>query len=343
MKNKAITIAGHTIKPGEHHTLDIPAAQLYTHAPLNLPVVVMHGKKAGPTMLVTAAIHGDEINGVEIIRRLVNYKPLKRLKGTLILAPVVNVFGFIQRIRYLPDRRDLNRSFPGSEKGSLASRIAHLVKTELVDRATHIIDLHTGAIHRSNLPQLRTDISDEASLEMAKAFNPPVIIDSSHRRGSLRNLAHEYKKCVITYEGGEALRFEEKSISIGFKGILNSMRSIGMLAKYSRKPKKFVPAAIVKDSSWVRAPVDGVLRPLVALGASVIKGQKIGIVSDPFGQNEEIITAPFSGIVIGRSNLPLVNEGEAYFNIAKVAAIKKMENRMHQYHTSLETDNEFSY
>ncbi|NWN83750.1 MAG: succinylglutamate desuccinylase/aspartoacylase family protein, partial [Halomonas sp.] len=158
MPRAPFDLAGTTIAPGSRAQIDVPVARLYTHAPLSIPVEVVHGRQAGPTLLVCGGIHGDEINGVEIVRRLLRSKQLQGLRGTLIAAPIVNVFGFVQHSRYLPDRRDLNRCFPGSETGSLGGRVAALFRQAIVDQATHIIDLHTGAIHRTNLPQIRAQL-----------------------------------------------------------------------------------------------------------------------------------------------------------------------------------------
>ena len=176
MARAPFQLAGHTILPGQRSQIDVPVARLYTHTPLHITVEVGHGRREGPVILVCGGIHGDEINGVEIVRRLLRSKAIKSLRGTLIAVPVVNVFGFLQQTRYLPDRRDLNRCFPGSENGSLGGRIAALFREQIVDQATHIIDLHTGAIHRTNLPQIRAQLSPGSETErMADAFGAPVI------------------------------------------------------------------------------------------------------------------------------------------------------------------------
>ena len=192
MVNPPLEINGITINAGMRTTIDLPAARLYTHAPMSIPVHVICGKQTGPRLFLSAAIHGDEINGVEIIRRLLKLPVLKKLKGTLIAVPMVNVHGLLNHSRYLPDRRDLNRSFPGSEKGPLASRLANLFMKEIVEKSTHGIDIHTGAIHRSNLPQIRANLENEETEILARAFDVPVIISSNVRDGSLREAAAEY-------------------------------------------------------------------------------------------------------------------------------------------------------
>ncbi len=188
------------------------------------------GEGRGPFFFVSAAVHGDEINGVEIIRRLLQVKALNQIKGTLLAIPIVNPFGFIQRSRYLPDRRDLNRSFPGSPKGSLAGRLAHLFMTEIAERCDFGIDLHTGSNFRTNLPQVRASLDDERTIELARAFGAPVIVPSELREGSLRESIAELGKPVLVYEGGEALYFNEGAIRSGLRGIIRLMRHVGMLS-----------------------------------------------------------------------------------------------------------------
>lgn len=297
----------------------MPAAQLYTNTPLDMPVEVINGKQPGPTLLVCAAIHGDELNGVEIIRRLRALKAIDRLSGTLVLVPIVNLFGFIHQSRYLPDRRDLNRSFPGSEKGSLASRFANLFFHEVVSRCTHIIDLHTGAIHRENLPQARASLNEPGVEEMALAFGMPVIVNAGITEGTLRCEAGKLGIPVVTYEAGEALRLDEKSIVAGVRGIVNVMRSIGMLAPLKRRsaPKRAAAEPFVAQStSWFRANADGLFRPVTRLGARVVEGDVLGVIAAPYGEQETLLESPRAGIVIGMNNMPLVNEGEALYHIA---------------------------
>jgi predicted deacylase len=329
------TIGGVSIAPGESRAVDIPVAPLYTHDDLSLTVQVVRGKKPGPTLFISAALHGDEINGVEVIRRLLRHKSLRNLRGTLLAIPIVNVYGFLNRTRYLPDGRDLNRSFPGSPKGSLTGRVAHTFVQEIVSKATHGIDLHTGARHRSNFPQIRADLSQEGTREMTEAFGVPLAIDAEIRDGSLRDCAGELGIPVVLYEAGEALRFEEVYIRAGVKGIINVMRSIGMLRK-SRSTKKAVPPLISEQTYWVRAPESGILRTLVPLGAKVTRGQTIALVNDPLGTAETAITAATAGMVIGRTNLPLVYEGDATFHIAqygrKVGTVEKHVEQFHEEH-----------
>ncbi len=311
-----LTIGDQSVAAGTQKTIHLPLPYFYTHSPTTMPIHIVHGKQSGPVLLVTSALHGDELNGIEIIRRLRGNKALNRIKGTLILIPVVNVFGFVGQSRYLPDRRDLNRSFPGSPKGSMAARLANLMVTDILPSCTHMIDLHTGAIGRENLPQIRGCFNMGGILsDMAKAFNAPVLLDLGLRPGTFRETAHKLGIPSLVYEAGEALRFNEVSIRAGVSGILNVMSHLGMIRK--RASHKDHHPLIAKSTQWTRAPQSGVTRSLVRLGERVTEGQTLAFISDPFGEHEEAITSTAAGIVIGRTRLPLVHEGEAVFHIAR--------------------------
>ena len=327
--NSAIEIADTVIRPGETASINLPVADLYTATSLSMPVQVICGRRDGPVLLVSAAVHGDELNGVEVIRRLLKRKQLKSIRGTLIAVPIVNVHGFLDQSRYLPDRRDLNRSFPGTSKGSIASRMAHTFMTQLVSKADFGIDLHTGAIHRSNLPQIRGNLDDKKTLELAQAFGTPVIVNSNIRDGSLRACANDLGMPMLIYEAGEALRFDEICIRAGIRGVMNVMRHIGMLpaARHRERPTP----VLARSTSWVRAPASGIVSGKARLGASVVEDQQLAVVSDPLGGSEDIVTAPFDGIVIGRSNLPLAHEGDALFNIAAFKSVSTAESRVEEF------------
>lgn len=302
------------IAPGERRTVEIPIARVPTAADLSMPVHVVRGKKAGPTLFVSAAVHGDEINGVEVVSRLLRMKALARMHGTLIAVPVVNVFGFISYSRYLPDRRDLNRAFPGSERGSLAARLALLFMDEVVAKSTHGIDLHTGALHRTNLPQVRVTEGDTVALEMAKHFGALAVLLSETRDGSLRAAAAERGVPLLVYEGGEALRFDEWAIKAGLRGVLSTMHHLGMLPNRRKEPRTVEPV-IARGSRWLRAPAGGILRTRVSLGARVKKGMILGTIGDPYGRDPHGVIAPGDAIVIGQTQLPVINEGDALFHL----------------------------
>lgn len=315
-KRSAFKLGGQSIRPGSRATVELPIPKLYTHIDMVMPVHVVHGAQAGPRLFVSAAIHGDELNGVEIVRRLLGLAALKRLRGTLIAIPVANVHACIQRTRELPDGRDLNRAFPGSASGSLASRLAHLFTQEIVVGSDFGIDLHTGARHRGNLPQIRAQLDEPGVLELARAFGAPVVLHAPLRDGTLRKAAGEEGAAMLLYEAGESLTFDEVAIRAGVRGIVAVMREIGMLPKQTRK-RHFEPV-VSRDSSWLRAPASGILRLREALGTMVEPGQTLAVISDPFGEDETIVEAEFEGVVIGRTNLPLVYAGEALFHVARV-------------------------
>lgn len=330
----ALVIGGKSIYPGERVIIDLPVMDFYTHTTLTMPIQVLRGKKEGPTMFVSAAIHGDEINGVEIVRRLLAHKSLRYLRGTLIAVPIVNVQGFLGHSRYTPDRRDLNRSFPGSMKGSVASRIAHLFVREIVEKSDCGIDLHTAAIHRDNLPQIRANLDDEGICKLAESFSAPVILNSGLREGSLRAYASKQGIPILLYEAGEALRFNEPCIQIGLHGIVKTMRHLGMLPK--TRQAKHITSVRSDFSTWVRAESSGICRSIVALGERVKKGQVLAMVTDPFGSVETSVVSTYSGIIIGRSNLPLVNEGDAIFHVAKFDDSKEAQAAVEQFHQKTE-------
>lgn len=338
MKAEPFEINGKKVEPGQRVVIDLPVARLYTHTNLAMSVEVIHGKRQGPCLFVSGAIHGDELNGVEVIRRLLRHNSLKRLRGTLVAVPIVNVHGFLDRSRYLPDRRDLNRTFPGSNKGSLAARIAKLFMSEVVARCSYGIDLHTGAVHRENIPQIRANLDDPETERLAHVFGVPVLINSTLRDGSLRMAAAEQGVTMLLYEAGEALRFDEVSIRAGLKGILNVMRELDMLPKKRRAPAKLRPPMIAHTSSWVRAPQSGILRTLAPLGTRVNKDTRLAIIADPFGDEEIDVYAPFEGVVIGRTQFPLVHEGEALYHLAQFKHADRAARSVEQFTDMISPD-----
>ncbi|MEM8985023.1 MAG: succinylglutamate desuccinylase/aspartoacylase family protein [Pseudomonadota bacterium] len=335
-RQRVLKIGNATIAPGESRTIRLPIADLYTTTALAMPLQVINGKRPGPTLFVSGAIHGDELNGVEIVRRLLARKSTRSIRGALMAVPIVNVHGFLDQSRYMPDRRDLNRSFPGSPRGSIAARLAHTFMQEVVTKADVGIDLHTGAIHRSNLPQIRANLTDAKTDELARAFGAPVIINANIRDGSLRGCAADRGIPLLIYEAGEALRFDELSITAGVRGIVNVMRAIGMLPK-SRATRRLKPV-IATDTRWVRAPDSGIISRKVPLGARVRRGQRLATVGDPLGQSLDDIVAPVNAIVIGRSNLPLAHEGDALFNLAEFDSVTRAEDKVEQFTSALEPD-----
>lgn len=336
MMQKSLSISDTIVKPGTRATIHIPVARLYTHTKMTMPIHVIHGRKPGPTIFISSTVHGDEIIGIEIIRRLIALKKLDRLKGTLIAVPVVNVYAFIQNSRYSPDRRDLNRFFPGSENGSLTARLADTFMKEIVERCDYGIDLHAGSNHRANLPQIRVNFEDEKAVALAKAFQVPAIINARTREGSLRQAAFEMSVHTILYEAGEALRFDEMGIKAGIRGILSAMSTIDMLPRPAPQKKKVIETLFVEDSYWVRAPASGILHMEKPLGSRINKNTRIGFIADPFGGKEIEVVSAVSGMVIGRLNLPLVHQGDAIIHIASVDKLKMITPVMSDFREELE-------
>lgn len=315
-KRAPFEIAGQEVVAGTRRTIDVPVSTLSDHTPVSLSVHVVHGKKPGPVLFVSAAIHGDEVIGVEIVRRVLKAGALKSMAGTLLAVPIVNKFGFLNHSRYLPDRRDLNRCFPGGSEGSMASRLAHIFMTEVVLRSDVGIDLHSAAIHRSNLPQIRLTTGNARLAELGQAFGAPVMMQSKLRDGSLRMAAETAGVDVLLFEGGEGMRFDELAARAGTNGVLRVMQHLGMLGRKGA-PKRRQAPVLANESRWHRAPVGGVFRGYVAIGAAVESGTILGAISDPFGEAEAEVVADETGIVIGRTNLPVVYEGDALFHIAE--------------------------
>jgi predicted deacylase len=306
---------GQTIAAGTSLRVDLEVARLPVGVPLSLPVVVIRGKFAGPRLFVSAAIHGDEINGVEVCRNLLQTDP-KKLHGTLLVIPVVNVFGFVDQSRYLPDRRDLNRSFPGSAKGSLASRLAHLFVNEVMKNSDFGIDLHTGSNHRTNVPQVRANLADDETRRLAEAFGAPVFMHSKIRAGSMRSAARKIGIPVLLFEAGEPLRFNADAIAVGKRGVTRVMTALGM---HPRKLARLRHASEeIGKHSWLRAPASGMLRLTVKAGDVVTARQQLGVISDPLGENEIRIRSTVGGVVIGHTLNPSVNQGDGIFHLGQV-------------------------
>jgi hypothetical protein len=331
----SLELNGVVVPPGDRRTLQLAVARRMTAGEVSLPVCVVNGARPGPRLFVSAAVHGDEINGVEIIRRLLRRPILRKLRGALIAVPVVNVYGFLSHTRYLPDRRDLNRCFPGSPSGSLASRIAHVFMEQIVANATHGIDLHTGSLHRTNLPHVRATLELEGTEALARSFGAPVIIDSPVREGSLRHAVADRGVPVIVYEAGEALRFDELAIRAGLTGVIAAMRALGMLPETSSRRRRVEPF-VAHGSTWIRAPESGLVSTRLKLGARVREGELLATISDPLGEEELRLESPTSGVLIGKSNLPLANEGDALFHVGVFKRLDPVADEVDFFHGALD-------
>lgn len=308
-------IGGHELRAGSKAEIELPLARLVTGTAIALPVVVFHGESEGPVLWMSAAIHGDEIAGVEIIRRVTADLDPANLCGTVVAVPVVNVHGFLTGDRYLPDRRDLNRSFPGSNRGSLASQLANLMMREVVHRCTVGIDLHTGSDHRTNLPQIRANLDDPATNELAHVFDAPLMIHARERDGSLRAAAAKAGATTLLYEGGEAWRFDEDAIAVGERGVRRVMRHMGMVPG---EPNGLSTTIESRKSRWTRASRSGIAQLLVSPGDTVRKGAVVAVIHDSFGNELSKVRTGLGGMVIGRTHYPLVNRGDAVVHIASL-------------------------
>jgi len=316
MARESFAIGNVRVRAGAARDVELPITRLVTGGDVSLPVRVVHGRDPGPVVWVSGAIHGDEVIGVEVIRELIATLAPKEFRGTLVAVPVVNVLGFMAGDRYLPDRRDLNRSFPGSPRGSLASRIAHLFMAEVVAKCEVGIDVHTAADKRANLPQIRADLDDPRTRELAEAFGAPVMVHARLRDGSLRQAALDVGAKALLYEAGEALRFDDESIATGVAGVRRVLAFLGMI---DADPLAAPPVTLESRSTgWVRARSTGILNLDTKLGDYVSAGDRLGGLSDTFGRRVRLVRADQSGIVIGLTRAPIVNAGDALVHIASV-------------------------
>jgi predicted deacylase len=309
---KEVTIAGHTINPGEFIEININIARLPSRTQIDTPIYAYRAMEEGPVLALTAGMHGDEINGMEIVRRIIAAGHNRVLRGTVVCMPIINVYGFLNYSRDVPDGKDINRSFPGSKTGSLASRVAYHLMKEVIPFIDYGIDFHTGGAMRTNYPQVRCVMQDPKNAQLAEAFHAPFTIDSPFRPHSLRQSAAKLGKHIIVFEGGESLRFDQHAIGEGINGTLRLMRHLKMI---DRAPKPGVENKIVWSSSWVRARTGGLFQPLISSGDMVQKNQTVGTMTDPFGEFNEQIKSPITGYVVGLNNIPVVNAGDALMHI----------------------------
>lgn len=310
--SKPIVINDQVVKPGTYKQIILDIARLPSRTEIDTHIEVFHGKKDGPVLLLMAGLHGDELNGVETIRRLITGKFLNPLRGTIIAIPILNVYGFINFSRDVPDGKDVNRSFPGHEHGSLASRVAYHFMRDIFPHVDYGVDFHTGGASRSNFPQLRCVLSNQRNEELARAFAPPFILDSRLRDRSLRKSAELAGKTIIVFEAGESLRFDELAINEGMNGVLRLMYHLNMTKIHKPATNETIT---LHDSTWVRARYAGLFRYFIQNGARVEQNQVIASISGPYGEFEKKIKSPRTGYVIGVNNMPIVNQGDALFHI----------------------------
>lgn len=310
----SLVINGTTIKPGNSAVLKLPVGRLPSGNQILIRAHVFHSKRKGPTVLILGGVHGDEINGVEIVRRAVKddlFIDLER--GSVIAIPVLNVYGFINFSRDVADGKDVNRSFPGSTGGSLASRVAHTLTHKILPHIDFGVDFHTGGKNLYNFPQVRFSQMDKRSLDLAKAFGAPYLIAAPPIRKSLRKSALNENKSIIVFEGGETLRFDGLSVQKATNGIKRLLNAHGML---SEKPVQEEENQIFMHSSWMRSSKAGLFHWYKCAGHKIRKGEPIGVINDPFGLEESTLYAPRNGCIIGHNNTPVVNQGDPLFHIA---------------------------
>ncbi|MEM6791122.1 MAG: succinylglutamate desuccinylase/aspartoacylase family protein [Myxococcota bacterium] len=304
------------VRAGSKTIVDLPVARLPSGSWAHMPVAVVHGARPGPTAWISGAVHGDELNGIEIVRRVLRSVTPRKMRGTLLAIPIVNVFGVMNRSRYLPDRRDLNRSFPGSARGSMAARLARLFFDEVVARCVVGLDFHTGSAGRTNLPQLRCDLDDPETLRLARAFAAPVTYHAQTRDGSLRHAAVTAGVPTLLYEGGEAHRFDEDAVTVAVAGATRALVAMGMVDADDAAVAPATPTIEVRTSRWMRAGRAGFARIAVPLGATVRAGDVVALVADAFGSQEIKVRSQIGGIVIGALREPQVHRGDALVHVA---------------------------
>ena len=314
-ENKTIVIGGESVIPGKNKLLKISIDRLPTGTLIDIPVYVFNAKKPGPTILIQAGLHGDEINGIEIVRRMIAEKRLQVNKGAVIAVPILNIFGFIHFSRDVPDGKDVNRSFPGTKSGSMASRIAYHYVTEIMHQIDYGIDLHTGGGQRHNFPQIRYTQEDAMSAKLAEVFNAPISFSSKLIRGSFRNAAFKMDKPTVVFEAGESMRFDDYCIMEGMQGILNVLKYFGMISKIEPKYVERNKTIHLESRRWMRAPTAGMFIPKVTNGSEISKGQEMGMITDTYAKRIKRIKAPFDGYVFCINHQAVVNQGEALFHV----------------------------
>jgi predicted deacylase len=324
---KPITIFGESILPGENKTINVEMARLHTTTKLNIPIIVRRSKLDGPVVLFSAGIHGDEINGIEIVRQLISKKINKPKRGTIICIPIINMYGFVNRSREFPDGRDLNRSFPGSKKGSLASRFAFHILNEVMPEVHYAIDFHAGGASRFNAPQIRLAENDPELKLLADTFNAPFTLYSKNIGGSFRNSSTKMNIKMLLFEGGKSLDINNDVANEGINGVKRVLAYLEML-----DPKHTIEipenkTIYIEKSNWVRAKCSGLLHDHNTIGTFVKKGTVLATITDPFGKFERKIKAPNDGYVINSNQSPIVYEGDAIFHLSTSLVQDKFEKK----------------
>ncbi len=308
-----ITLNREKIGLGEEKEILLNVAMLPTHTPINLPIFVSRAKTDGPVLLLTGGLHGDEINGIEIVRRMIERGLCKPDKGTVIAMPIVNVYGFIQNVRGVPDGKDINRSFPGIRGGSLARLLAYVLMNEVLPHVDYGIDFHSGGASRANYPQIRCTFSQKINLKLARSFGAPVTLNSSLISKSFRKAADKKGKAVIVYETGESMRLDDEGIEIGIEGSIRLMKHLNMIRS---EEMVLVETEMYRKSVWIRAKNAGIFQPKFELGDHIQKRQVLGYITDPYGKSVSKVVVTRSGRIIGLNNNPIIHKGDAIAHLA---------------------------
>ena len=316
-RNRSISIGKETVSPGENRLVKISIDRLPTGTLIDIPIYVFNSDKPGPTVLVQAGLHGDEINGIEIVRRMLQEDRFQVERGAVIAVPILNVFGFIHFSRDVPDGKDVNRSFPGSKSGSMASRLAYHYTSQILDQVDFGIDLHTGGALRHNYPQIRFTPDYPESKQIAEVFQAPFLFPARLIKGSFRNAAWKRDVPVVVFEAGESMRFDEYAIREGMQGILNVLYHYEMVPRIDPHYAESHEAILLSERKWLRAPTAGMFIPEAQNGSAIKKGQELGIVTDTYARRRKPIKAPFDGYIFCINHQAVVNQGEALFHVGR--------------------------
>lgn len=313
MSDKKFVLLGTEIKKGKGAILEVEMAKLHTHNSLSIPIIVQRAVEDGPVLLLMGGVHGDETNGVAIVREIIRKKYHIPKRGTIICIPVFNVFGYLNQSRQFPDGRDLNRMFPGTAKGSLASQFAYKFTKEIAPMVDYVIDFHTGGSGRDNFPNIRCVLKKEKTLGFAKIFGAPFIVNSNYIPKSVRETIDKMGKTMLLFEGGESLKLDQTIIDRGVKGAVNVMKHLKM---HEGEPVIETEPIIIKKSKWLRAPYSGIFESLIKNGTRVKQKTIIGRISDPYGEFEKYISAPFDAYFFGMNSAAIVYKGDAIFHVS---------------------------
>ena len=318
MKDKAMQLLGETIYPGESRTIDVEIAKLHTTSKLKIPIIIERSKIDGPVVLFSAGLHGDEMNGTEIVRQLITRKVNKPKRGTIICIPIINVFGFVNQSRQFPDGRDLNRVFPGSKTGSLASRFAYFLVKEIIPMIDYAVDFHAGGASRFNAAQIRIVPNNDELKELASVFNAPFTLYSKNIAGSFRNACTKLGVKMLLFEGGKSLDLNAQITKEGVDGAKLFLHHLDMLNPKKQADFQIEKSIYIEKSSWIRANASGMFIGLIKIGTYVKKGEVLATISDPFGKIEHKVKAPNNGYLINVNDAPIVYQGDAIFHISTV-------------------------